>query len=223
MLIAPARDNTEINSRSAIDPEGEGIIGCEATVLMDAGAYSGETGFPTSMISYTLGGVYELEAVWLASQAIYTNIPPARFFRSRNGVYSSSALERTHTSDPSDRRNGPNGVQEAQRRRDGLPGPLASAMTATSWGRSDRPHLYPECCKHHVPPSHRGGWAPSVRSAVRRSQGGGWPVRLCWSDTSTANLTRTAASQSLPQVRKSAPVRRCRAFCRASPTHGVSM
>lgn len=95
MLIAPARDNTEINSRSAIDPEGEGIIGCEATVLIDAGTYSGETGFPTSMISYTLGGVYELESVWPVSQVIYTKIPPTRFFRSRNGVYNSFALERT--------------------------------------------------------------------------------------------------------------------------------
>ncbi|GAA3313384.1 xanthine dehydrogenase family protein molybdopterin-binding subunit [Arthrobacter ramosus] len=95
MLTAPARDNAEIKIRSAIDPDGR-IVGREATVLMDAGAYSGETGFLTSMTSYTLGGVYELESVRLVSQAIYTNTPPTGAFRSCNGAYNSFALER-HT------------------------------------------------------------------------------------------------------------------------------
>ncbi len=95
MLTAPARDNAEIKIRSAVTPEGT-IVGREATILMDAGAYSGETGFLTSMNSYTLLGVYELGAVRMVAQAVYTNTPPTGAFRSCNGAYNSFALER-HT------------------------------------------------------------------------------------------------------------------------------
>ncbi|MDV8070748.1 xanthine dehydrogenase family protein molybdopterin-binding subunit [Rhodococcus sp. IEGM 1366] len=92
MLTAPARDNAEIKIRSAIDRDGH-IVGREATVLMDAGAYSGEQGFLTAMTAYTLGGIYELGAVRLVSQAVYTNTPPTGAFRSCNGTYNSFALE----------------------------------------------------------------------------------------------------------------------------------
>lgn len=101
MLTAPARDNAEIRIRSAIDP-GHRIVAREATVLMDAGAYSGEQGFLTAMTAYTLGGVYELGSVRLVSQAVYTNTPPTGAFRSCNGAYNMFALE-MHTRDISDR------------------------------------------------------------------------------------------------------------------------
>lgn len=97
MLTAPARDNADIKIRSAIDLHGR-IVGREATVLMDAGAYSGETGFLTAMTSYTLGGIYELGSVRLVCQAVYTNTPPTGAFRSCNGIYNNFALER-HTQD----------------------------------------------------------------------------------------------------------------------------
>ncbi|OZE85344.1 aldehyde oxidase [Rhodococcoides fascians] len=92
MLTAPARDNAEIKIRSAIDPDGR-IVAREATVMMDAGAYSGEQGFLTAMTAYTLGGVYELGAVRFVTQAVYTNTPPTGAFRSCCGTYNSFALE----------------------------------------------------------------------------------------------------------------------------------
>lgn len=95
MLTAPARDNAEIRVRSAVDPAGH-IVAREATVLMDAGAYGGETIFLASMTAYTLGGVYEVPAIRLVTQVVYTNTPPTGAFRSCNGAYNSFALER-HT------------------------------------------------------------------------------------------------------------------------------
>ena len=89
------RENAEIRIRSAVTKEGE-IVGREATVLMDCGAYGGEQIFLTTMTAHTLGGNYKLGSVRLNSRAIYTNTAPNGAFRACNGVYNTFALER-HT------------------------------------------------------------------------------------------------------------------------------
>ncbi|PSS60548.1 aldehyde oxidase [Ensifer sp. NM-2] len=95
MLTCLCRENAEIRIRSAVTSEGE-IVGREATVLMDCGAYGGEQIFLTTMTAHTLGGNYRLGAVRLSSRAIYTNTAPNGAFRACNGVYNTFALER-HT------------------------------------------------------------------------------------------------------------------------------
>jgi CO/xanthine dehydrogenase Mo-binding subunit len=95
MLTCLCRENAEIRIRSAVDRKGE-IVGREAVVLMDCGAYGGEQIFLTTMTAHTLGGNYRLGAVRLTSRAIYTNTAPNGAFRACNGVYNTFALER-HT------------------------------------------------------------------------------------------------------------------------------
>jgi len=89
------RENTEIRIRSAVTRTGE-IVGREATVLMDAGAYGGEQVFLSTMTAHTLGGNYKLGSVKISSLVVYTNTPPNGAFRACNGVYNTFALER-HT------------------------------------------------------------------------------------------------------------------------------
>lgn len=95
MLNCLCRENAEIRIRSAITQEGE-IVGREATVLMDCGAYGGEQIFLTTMTAHTLGGNYRLGSIKMTTQAVYTNTPPNGAFRACNGVYNTFALER-HT------------------------------------------------------------------------------------------------------------------------------
>lgn len=89
------RENADIRIRSAVTMNGE-IVGREATVLMDCGAYGGEQVFLTTMTAHTLTGNYKLGSVKLLSQAVYTNTVPNGAFRACNGVYNTFALER-HT------------------------------------------------------------------------------------------------------------------------------
>jgi CO/xanthine dehydrogenase Mo-binding subunit len=95
MLTCLSRENADIFIRSAVTGDGE-IVGREAVVLMDCGAYGGEQIFLTTMTAHTLGGNYRLGSVRLVSRAIYTNTPPNGAFRACNGVYNTFALER-HT------------------------------------------------------------------------------------------------------------------------------
>jgi CO/xanthine dehydrogenase Mo-binding subunit len=95
MLTCLCRENAEIRIRSAVTKSGE-IVGREATVLMDCGAYGGEQVFLTTMTAHTLGGNYRLGSVRLSSRAVYTNTAPNGAFRACNGVYNTFALER-HT------------------------------------------------------------------------------------------------------------------------------
>jgi len=95
MLTCLCRENAEIKIRSAVTREGE-IVGREAVVLMDCGAYGGEQIFLTTMTAHTLGGNYKLGSIKLASRAVYTNTAPNGAFRACNGVYNTFALER-HT------------------------------------------------------------------------------------------------------------------------------
>ncbi|MCO5059333.1 MAG: xanthine dehydrogenase family protein molybdopterin-binding subunit [Rhizobiaceae bacterium] len=94
-LTCLCRENAEIRIRSAVTADG-GIVGREATVLMDCGAYGGEQVFLTTMTAHTLGGNYRVGAMRLASLAVYTNTQPNGAFRACNGVYNTFALER-HT------------------------------------------------------------------------------------------------------------------------------
>lgn len=94
-LSCLCRENAEVRIRSAVDADGE-IVGREATVLMDCGAYGGEQIFLSTMTAHTLGGNYRLGSVRLSSRAIYTNTPPNGAFRACNGVYNTFFLER-HT------------------------------------------------------------------------------------------------------------------------------
>lgn len=89
------RENADIRIRSAVTKEGD-IVGREATVLMDCGAYGGEQVFLTTMTAHTLTGNYKLGSVKLSSRAVYTNTVPNGAFRACNGVYNTFALER-HT------------------------------------------------------------------------------------------------------------------------------
>jgi CO/xanthine dehydrogenase Mo-binding subunit len=94
-LTCLCRENAEVRIRSAVTAAGE-IVGREATVLMDCGAYGGEQIFLTTMTAHTLGGNYKLGSVKLNSRAVYTNTPPNGAFRACNGVYNTFFLER-HT------------------------------------------------------------------------------------------------------------------------------
>lgn len=95
MATCLCRENAEILIRSAVTAEGE-IVGREAVVLMDCGAYGGEQVFLSTMTAHTLGGNYRCGAIRLVSRAVYTNTPPNGAFRACNGVYNTFALER-HT------------------------------------------------------------------------------------------------------------------------------
>ncbi|MEB8386556.1 xanthine dehydrogenase family protein molybdopterin-binding subunit [Rhodobacteraceae bacterium KMM 6894] len=95
MMTCLCRENADIRIRSAVTQDGE-IVGREATVLMDCGAYGGEQVFLTTMTAHTLGGNYKLGSVRLCTKAVYTNTPPNGAFRACNGVYNTFALER-HT------------------------------------------------------------------------------------------------------------------------------
>ncbi|TWB98417.1 CO/xanthine dehydrogenase Mo-binding subunit [Bradyrhizobium macuxiense] len=95
MLTCLFRENADIRIRSAVTREGD-IVGREAVVLMDCGAYGGEQIFLTTMTAHTLGGNYKLGSVRMVSRAIYTNTAPNGAFRCCNGVYNTFALER-HT------------------------------------------------------------------------------------------------------------------------------
>ena len=95
MMTCLCRENADIRIRSAVTTDGE-IVGREATVLMDCGAYGGEQVFLTTMTAHTLGGNYKLGSIKLSSLAVYTNTPPNGAFRACNGVYNTFALER-HT------------------------------------------------------------------------------------------------------------------------------
>jgi CO/xanthine dehydrogenase Mo-binding subunit len=89
------RENAELRVRSAVTRAGE-IVGREAVVLMDCGAYGGNQIVLTTMTAHTLGGNYRLGAVRIATRAIYTNTAPNGSFRACNGTYNTFALER-HT------------------------------------------------------------------------------------------------------------------------------
>src|SRR5260221_8990737 len=96
MLTCLFRENAEIRIRSAVTREGE-IVGREAVVLMDCGAYGGEQIFLTTMTAHTLGGNYRLGSARLRSRAGYTKTAPNCPLRACQGGYKTLPLARpTH-------------------------------------------------------------------------------------------------------------------------------
>jgi hypothetical protein len=92
MLTCLCRENADILIRSAVTKDGE-IVGREAVVLMDCGAYGGEQIFLTTMTAHTLGGNYRLGAVPCEPRDLPT--APNGAFRAFNGVYNTSRSKRT--------------------------------------------------------------------------------------------------------------------------------
>src|SRR5260221_12963942 len=91
MLTCLFRENAEIRIRSAVTQQGE-IVGREAVVLMDCGAYGGEQIFLTTMTAHTLGGNYRLGSARLVSRGGYTHTPPNRALPARHGGYNTLPL-----------------------------------------------------------------------------------------------------------------------------------
>ena len=123
------------------------IVGREAVVLMDCGAYGGEQIFLTTMTAHTLTGNYRLGSVRLVSRAVYTNTAPNGAFRACNGVYNTFALER-HTDEICDAL----GMDPL-----GVPPPQRASATATSArpARSSRATCWVRCSS---------GWRRCARS-----------------------------------------------------------
>ena len=182
MLTCLCRENAEIRIRSAVTRDGE-IVGREAVVLMDCGAYGGEQIFLTTMTAHTLGGNYRLGAVRLVSRAVYTNTAPNGAFRACNGVYNTFALERHTDEICAAHRHGSAGVPPPQR-------VWATAISAPP-GRCSRATCSGRC-------STDGGELRStrpVRSARSRATGStGAPPRSAHGSSSSAPRRRPSTS-----------------------------
>jgi CO/xanthine dehydrogenase Mo-binding subunit len=87
------RENAVVRIRSAATPEGE-IVAQEATVLMDAGAYAGETPAIAAVAMLILPCTYRIPNVRHRIRALYTNTPPTGAFRGICGPYLVFAVER---------------------------------------------------------------------------------------------------------------------------------
>jgi CO/xanthine dehydrogenase Mo-binding subunit len=87
------RENALVRIRSAATPAGE-IVAQEATVLMDAGAYAGETPAIAAVAMLVLPCTYRIPNVRHRIRAVYTNTPPTGSFRGVCGPYLVFAVER---------------------------------------------------------------------------------------------------------------------------------
>src|SRR5260370_29956310 len=85
MLTCLFRENAEIRIRSAVTREGE-IVGREAVVLMDCGAYGGEQIFLTTMTAHTPGGNYRPRSGGPLPPPAYTHTPPPPTLRPSHPV-----------------------------------------------------------------------------------------------------------------------------------------
>lgn len=156
MQTALSRENSEIRIRSAVTRSGE-IVGREAIVNIDCGAYSGEQAFLASMVTHTLMGNYRLESSRIVTHAVYTNTPPTGAFRACSGVYATAALE-LHTDEICKRI----GFDRREFRRqnvlgDGDLGPTGSAFEGDVLGPMlDRMETLREDAKDTAPPRKDG-------------------------------------------------------------------
>jgi CO/xanthine dehydrogenase Mo-binding subunit len=87
------RENAIVRIRSAVSRDGE-ILGQEATCLMDAGAYAGETPAIGSIPQLVYPSAYRVGSVRYETRVVYTNTPPTGAFRGVCGPYVVFALER---------------------------------------------------------------------------------------------------------------------------------
>ena len=92
-VAATMRENGSVRIRSAATRDGT-IVAQEASVLMDAGAYAGETPAIAAVAMLILPGTYRIPNVRYGIRAVYTNTPPTGAFRGICGPYLVFAVER---------------------------------------------------------------------------------------------------------------------------------
>jgi CO/xanthine dehydrogenase Mo-binding subunit len=93
LLTCPCRENAVVRLRSAVTTDGR-ILAREMDVLMDAGAYAGDTPILTSLALLLAGAVYKVGPTRVRARAVYTNTAPTGAFRGVSGTYLVFALER---------------------------------------------------------------------------------------------------------------------------------
>lgn len=93
MTTAPPREGGHVQIRTAVADDGE-LLAREATVLMDNGAYAGESPANVSVPGLVLASNYRLGAIRLRSELLYTNTTPTGAFRGIAGPWLTFALER---------------------------------------------------------------------------------------------------------------------------------
>lgn len=93
LLTCPCRENAVVRLRSAVSRDGR-ILAREMNVLMDAGAYAGDTPILTSLALLLAGAVYKVGPTRVRARAVYTNTTPTGAFRGVSGTYLVFALER---------------------------------------------------------------------------------------------------------------------------------
>ena len=87
------RENGSVRLRTAVTHDGT-LVAQEARVLMDAGAYAGETPAIAAVAMLILPGTYRIPNVRYGIRAVYTNTPPTGAFRGICGPYVVFAIER---------------------------------------------------------------------------------------------------------------------------------
>lgn len=87
------RENGSVRIRTAATRDGT-LVAQEARVLMDAGAYAGETPAIAAVAMLILPGTYRIPNVRYGIRAVYTNTPPTGAFRGICGPYLVFAVER---------------------------------------------------------------------------------------------------------------------------------
>ena len=87
------RENGTVRIRTAATRDGT-LVAQEADVLMDAGAYAGETPAIAAVAMLILPGTYRIPNVRYGIRAVYTNTPPTGAFRGICGPYLVFAVER---------------------------------------------------------------------------------------------------------------------------------
>jgi CO/xanthine dehydrogenase Mo-binding subunit len=92
-LVGSPRENATVRIRSAVLRDGE-IVARAAEVVMDAGAYSGESPFLASVPAHTIVSNYRVGAIRLRTAVTYTNTAPTGAYRGVGGPYLIFALER---------------------------------------------------------------------------------------------------------------------------------
>ncbi len=93
LLTCGCRENAIVRLRTALAADGT-ILGQDADVLMDNGAYSGEVPLMASLPMHVFGQVYRAGAARVRCRLVYTNTAPTGAFRGVSGPYLYFALER---------------------------------------------------------------------------------------------------------------------------------
>lgn len=92
-ITCPSRENAIVRIRSAVDAEGR-VLGRDFDVLLDAGAFAGDTPFLSSIALFMANGAYRVGPTRVRARAVYTNTAPTGAFRGVSGAYLVFAVER---------------------------------------------------------------------------------------------------------------------------------